>query len=203
MCGYLPYNLNDLSGLSVLLSPLLIHSLPSAFAISNRADSFSPAEIASRLSISKARLVITQDFLLRAGKQLPLYARLVQAKAPRAIVLPATRGGMVSEQLRQGDLTFSQLRDLAPMPDHDGAAASATSWWTPPSGLRPAGTLPHIAEASATTNILFSSGTTGEPKAIPWDHVSPLRCFANGWAHQDIRPGTAAVYHRAFVGDMK
>jgi hypothetical protein len=30
---------------------------------------------------------------------------------------------------------------------------------------------------------------SGEPKAIPWTHVTPLRCSTDAWAHQDIRYG--------------
>ena len=37
--------------------------------------------------------------------------------------------------------------------------------------------------------ILFSSGTTGEPKAIPWDHTTPIKCAADAHFHQDIHPG--------------
>lgn len=36
------------------------------------------------------------------------------------------------------------------------------------------------------TNILFSSGTTREPKAIPWTQVTPIKAAADGWLHQDI-----------------
>ena len=151
----------------------------------------------SRLTISNAKMVFTQDYVLRSGKPLPLYNRLVEAEAPMAVVLPASRHG-VNQQLRPGDLSLLQLKSLAPIPDLTlGSSAmdagSGSSWWSPPAASPAAGAtgsaLPHIAEASAPTNILFSSGTTGEPKAIVWSHVTPLRCFADGWAHQDIKPG--------------
>jgi acetyl-CoA synthetase len=35
--------------------------------------------------------------------------------------------------------------------------------------------------------VLFSSGTTGDPKAIPWTQVTPIKAAADGWAHHDIR----------------
>ncbi|KAF9625792.1 hypothetical protein IFM89_027124 [Coptis chinensis] len=44
------------------------------------------------------------------------------------------------------------------------------------------------------TNILFSSGTTGEPKAIPWTHATPLRAAADAWCHMDIRKGDVVAW---------
>jgi acyl-coenzyme A synthetase/AMP-(fatty) acid ligase len=49
--------------------------------------------------------------------------------------------------------------------------------------------LPCIMDSSSDSNILFSSGTTGEPKAICWSHITPLRAWVDGWAHQDIQIG--------------
>uniref|UniRef100_A0A0D9XDA0 4-coumarate--CoA ligase n=1 Tax=Leersia perrieri TaxID=77586 RepID=A0A0D9XDA0_9ORYZ len=48
--------------------------------------------------------------------------------------------------------------------------------------------------AYAFTNILFSSGTTGEPKAIPWTHLTPLKSAADGWCHMDIRRGDVVAW---------
>lgn len=160
----------------------------------------------SRLGISNAKMVFTQDFVLRGGKALPLYARLVEANAPQTIVLPASsrcnNAGIQNIQpLRAGDMSFSQLKHLSPVPNNtievfSSRKAGSSSWWNPcpatevsPQVLD----MPHVAEASATTNILFSSGTTGEPKAIVWSHITPLRCFADGWAHQDIKPGLSVI----------
>nr|ACF81770.1 unknown [Zea mays] len=47
---------------------------------------------------------------------------------------------------------------------------------------------PVYQSVDALTNILFSSGTTGEPKAIPWTQLSPIRCASDTWAHLDVRP---------------
>ncbi|MEO8269843.1 MAG: AMP-binding protein, partial [Aureliella sp.] len=38
------------------------------------------------------------------------------------------------------------------------------------------------------TTILFSSGTTGQPKAIPWDHTTPIKCASDAYFHQDVHP---------------
>lgn len=50
-------------------------------------------------------------------------------------------------------------------------------------------------EARATVAALGLA--QGEPKAIPWTHVTPLRCAADGWAHQDIQPGQVSHDHQA------
>ncbi|KAI3985576.1 hypothetical protein MKX01_033859 [Papaver californicum] len=46
----------------------------------------------------------------------------------------------------------------------------------------------------AFTNILFSSGTTGEPKAIPWTHATPLKAAADAWCHMDVRKGDVVAW---------
>lgn len=48
---------------------------------------------------------------------------------------------------------------------------------------------PVYQPVDSLTNILFSSGTTGDPKAIGWTHLSPIRCSQDGWAHVDIQEG--------------
>lgn len=46
-----------------------------------------------------------------------------------------------------------------------------------------------ICPSAAHTNILFSSGTTGEPKAIPWTHLTPIKCAVDAHLLHDVRPG--------------
>jgi acetyl-CoA synthetase len=41
---------------------------------------------------------------------------------------------------------------------------------------------------------LFSSGTTGDPKAIPWSHLTPIKCAMDGHFHHDIRPGSVVAW---------
>ncbi|MEO1935066.1 MAG: hypothetical protein ABGX04_09815, partial [Myxococcales bacterium] len=41
------------------------------------------------LRVGAAKAIFTQDVLIRAGKRLPLYEKVVAARAPRAIVLAA------------------------------------------------------------------------------------------------------------------
>ncbi len=44
----------------------------------------------------------------------------------------------------------------------------------------------HVASPDEITNVLFSSGTTGTPKAIPWTHVTPLKCGMDAHFHHDV-----------------
>lgn len=136
-------------------------------AVVSIADSFSPPEIAMRLRIAKAKLVITQDVFRRAGKELPLYAKVADAGAERCVVAPA--GDWIGVELRDGDLTFDQF---AREPNRIYVAA----------------------DPAETINVLFSSGTTGDPKAIPWDHTTPIKCAVDGQLHLDIRPGDVVCW---------
>jgi acetyl-CoA synthetase len=129
------------------------------------ADSFSSAEITRRLYLSNAKAIFTQDYILRGGKQLPLYNKVVNANAPVAIVLGS------SVELRPGDLTWQEF-----LSSNEQFDACPT-------------------HAGAYTNILFSSGTTGEPKVIPWTQTTPIKCAADGHLHQDIQPGDVVVWH--------
>ncbi len=132
------------------------------------ADSFAPDEIQMRLRIADAKGIFTQDYIRRAGKQLPLYARVIDAKAPKAIVL--SRENELLIELRNGDLTWEGF-----LGDSDQFDA--------------VGCDPHDH-----TNILFSSGTTGEPKAIPWTQTTPIKCAVDAYLHHDIQRGDVLAW---------
>ena len=128
-------------------------------AVVSIADSFAPAEIATRLRISDAELMITQDQVRWGGKTLPLYEKALAAAAPRCIVF----GNGVA--LRDGDISAALF---------EAASDEFVSVERNPGD---------------PINILFSSGTTGDPKAIPWDHTTPIKCAADAHFHHDIHPG--------------
>ncbi|KAM3275137.1 hypothetical protein ACQJBY_043858 [Aegilops geniculata] len=138
------------------------------------ADSFAAPAISTRLKISEAKAIFTQDCILRDDKELPLYSRVVEAKAPMAIVIPA-RGSTPIKGLRTDDLSWEDFLGRA-----DRTKA----------GIYTAVEQP----AYQFSNILFSSGTTGEPKAIPWTHLTPLKAAADGWCHMDIRKGDVVAW---------
>lgn len=138
------------------------------------ADSFAPSEISSRLKISKAKAIFTQDLIIRGGRKLPLYSRVIEAQSPIAIVIP-TKGSGFSIKLRENDMSWQNFLERANSFDgHEFVAFEQ--------------------ETEAYTNILFSSGTTGEPKAIPWTVVTPFKAAADGWCHMDIHRGDVIAW---------
>ena len=142
----------------------VIHAGMAAVSI---ADSFAPEQIATRLRISEAKLVITQDVIARKDKHLPLYAKVIDAGAARCVVVPSGRQLVVT--LREADLS---LEDFLGSNDAN----------------------PYFADPAETINILFSSGTTGDPKAIPWSHTTPIKCAVDGHLHLDVRPGDVVCW---------
>ena len=53
---------------------------------------------------------------------------------------------------------------------------------------------PFVGNADHIVNVLFSSGTTGDPKAIPWDQTTPIKCATDGKYHHDIKVGDVVVW---------
>jgi acetyl-CoA synthetase len=141
------------------------------------ADSFASNEIQTRLEIANAKGVFTQDLIIRGGKRLPLYEKVVQAQAQKIIVLPAE--DQITLPLRQEDLSFDAFL---------GLIASNVD------AQEIAHFVPDFVPIQTTMNILFSSGTTGTPKAIPWTHLTPIKAAADGWAHQDIQPNQVVAW---------
>jgi acetyl-CoA synthetase len=48
------------------------------------------------------------------------------------------------------------------------------------------------------TNILFSSGTTKDPKGIPWTHTTPIKAIADAYLHLDVRPSDVLAWPTSF-----
>ena len=134
------------------------------------ADSFAPDEIATRLRIGNAKAIFTQDYINRASKRLPLYEKVIAATAPKAIVSSYKGRDRVAGIHREGDMTWDSF-----LSDTDAFTAVPC----PP---------------DVHTNILFSSGTTGEPKAIPWTHTTPIKCAADAYLHHDIHSGDVLAW---------
>ena len=103
--------------------------------------------------------------------------------------------------------------------DHWQSVAAAVSWTgirlcrslTILTDVRPLLWLPHslldVPEATSVTHTSPTLGTlcihpslhllhatAGEPKAIPWTHVTPIRCGIDAWAQQDVRRGDVVAW---------
>ena len=137
-------------------------------AVVSIADSFAAPEMRRRLEIANATGIITITSFNRGGRSITLYDTVCTAAAPRAIVIQG-RGGE-SPALREGDMWW-------------GDFLSDTTVFEPV-----------VTGPSGVTNILFSSGTTGDPKAIPWTHMTPIKAAMDGHFHHDIQAGDVVAW---------
>ena len=132
------------------------------------ADSFPAVEVRRRMAIAGARCIVTMDRYVRAGKSIPLYDTVVEAGASTVIVVPSGKSehglhaAVTIPRLRASDISWSDLLS------NEDTFESVTG------------------DPYRTTNVLFSSGTTGEPKAVPWNHLTPIKSAMDGYYHQDI-----------------
>jgi acetyl-CoA synthetase len=132
------------------------------------ADSFSSEEMATRLHLANAKGIFTQDYILRGDKKLPLYAKVTAANAPKAIIFPCDN--TVTDTLRDEDLSWHTFLSDVPLP------------------------LSYPCDPQSACNILFSSGTSGDPKAIPWNHSTPIKSASDAYLHQNIQPGDVLAW---------
>ena len=131
------------------------------------ADSFRPREIALRLRLSNARLVFTQDVIVRGQKRLPLYAKVVDAAAPPIIFSARCDDSAALRPIDRTWKDFLSSRDLV---------AAETG------------------QPNDPINILFSSGTTSEAKAIPWTQITPIKCAMDAHFHLNVKSGDVLVW---------
>ena len=186
-------------------------------AVVSVAESLTAGEIALRLAVTRPVAVLTAAAILRGGRALPLYPRVAAAADQAAAGGMAGVPSAATPYPRPRVLVLAQAPDASPSdceggPDQWTAAPAAAAVPAPPAvdgvplahpsdaswaalvaALPPgagAATPPFVAPADAATTVsgvLFSSGTTGTPKAIPWSHVTPLRCGVDAWASLDVR----------------
>lgn len=129
------------------------------------AESFSIEEIQKRLTISETKLVFTQDSLTRKTKTFSLYEKLCQATEHPIIILPENEEIHLSSPIRQQDMLWQDFLKT----DTFFSAEPCVS--------------------SDPISILFSSGTTGTPKAIPWTQITPLKCASDAYLHHNLQAG--------------
>ncbi|HEU4930394.1 MAG TPA: AMP-binding protein [Candidatus Krumholzibacteria bacterium] len=132
------------------------------------ADSFAPEEIRTRMQIAGATVAVTQDVVVRGDKTLSMYDKLVAAGTAACIVV--ARETRLAVSLRSNDREWHSFLSNSERFDAKTSAPADP------------------------TNILFSSGTTGEPKAIPWSHTTPIKCAMDAYYHHDIRQGDVVAW---------
>lgn len=132
------------------------------------AESFPAPELRRRLALGEAKWVMTQSAFVRAGRRHSLYRAVREADAPPAVVL--TPAGEPEPELRRGDRPWRTLLAARPRVETEPG---------PPDQV---------------LNVLFSSGTTGTPKAIPWTLTTPLKCAADARYHHDVRVGDTVCW---------
>jgi len=137
------------------------------------ADTAAPPELEKRVRIGGAKAVFTIDTYRRGGKDLGIYEKVVEAGGPPAVVLPSEREASVWLE-RSKDVAWEDF-----LGEREPLEVS----------VRPPGAL---------TNVLFSSGTTKDPKAIPWTHTTPIKCAADAYLHMDARPTDVLAWPTSF-----
>ncbi|OGT42146.1 MAG: hypothetical protein A3F42_06170 [Gammaproteobacteria bacterium RIFCSPHIGHO2_12_FULL_37_34] len=125
------------------------------------ADSFSSQEIAIRLISAKTKIVFTQDFLSWGGKELALYEKVRSAYEGKIVILPLHQS--LSLTLTPHDIKWIDF------------LVKNTAFTSIP------------CHPMAACHILFSSGTTAQPKAIPWNHTTAIKAASDAYFHNDIK----------------
>lgn len=126
------------------------------------ADSFSAEELHGRVAIVGAGAIVTVSSYRRGQRVIDLYGKVREAvvmfdEPPFAIVVDAD-----DVALADGDVGWNDF-------SKDGEAPPTAAF-----------------DPYHVTNVLFSSGTTGTPKAIPWTELTPIKAAMDAHFHQDV-----------------
>lgn len=137
------------------------------------ADSFSSEEMAMRLKLVAAKAIFTQDVTYWAGKKLELYEKikkinLINTSPIKIIVIPYKQSAPSS--LANEDVSWNDF------------LSNDTNFTSLP------------CAPSDGTNLLFSSGTTGTPKVIIWDHTTAIKVASDAFYHQNIKAGDVLAW---------
>lgn len=123
-------------------------------------DSYAAPEIASRLHIISVKHIFVQDTFFLHHKPIHLYEKIIDASAPAAVVV----ANKEPKELRKQDISWQLFLEE----DDQFTTLSCQS--------------------EDDIAILFSSGTSAEPKAIPWTHVTPIKCVSDAYLHYNFEP---------------
>ncbi|MCS6894886.1 MAG: AMP-binding protein [Bacteroidia bacterium] len=149
---------------------LYLGALYAGISVATIPDSLSGEEISARLRIAKPKLLFIQDGLHREGKFIPLYERLQAHPLPPTIVLPGKEA--IQTRLRNNASTWMQFIS-------DSQSLSQ----------------PYYGPSDKEIGVLFSSGTTAEPKAIPWTQLTAIKALADAYFYHDVHPTDTITWH--------
>eukprot|EP00546_Thalassionema_frauenfeldii_P002561 CAMPEP_0178938310 /NCGR_PEP_ID=MMETSP0786-20121207/26259_1 /TAXON_ID=186022 /ORGANISM="Thalassionema frauenfeldii, Strain CCMP 1798" /LENGTH=667 /DNA_ID=CAMNT_0020617013 /DNA_START=256 /DNA_END=2259 /DNA_ORIENTATION=+ len=166
------------------------------------ADSFSSAEIATRCQIGQATAIITQDVISRGeGTKVNLCKRVQTANEKlnmKMIVLPALLHSIPVDWSTLGCSDEKELFDKSVQL----CSSENFTWFQFLQHADSSGIFQSINKnPMEEANLLFSSGTTGTPKAIVWNHSTPIKCAIDGYYHFNLS-GKAVVAWPTNVGWM-
>ncbi len=142
-------------------------------AVVGIADASAAPDIEKRVRIGGAKAVFTIDAYVRDGKAHGIYEKVVEAHAPRTVVLPQEGRDRIHLS-RSGDVAWEDF-----LSDRDVYEPVARS----PSDL---------------TNVLFSSGTTKDPKAILWTQTTPIKAAMDARFHHDVQAGDVLAWPTSY-----
>ena len=135
------------------------------------ADSFSSAELKKRIDIINAKAVITTDYYWYANKKINVLTKVLEANPEKIILHTSDSTSAHSIRKNEADVLLSDLLKCT----------------TPVVNC-------YYHSSDDTISILFSSGTTKEPKALPWKATTPIKCAADGKLLQDIHEGDVVTW---------
>ena len=142
-------------------------------AVVGIADASAAMDIEKRVRIGGAKAVFTIDAYVRDGKSHAIYEKVAAARAPRAVVLPAQGRDAVHLE-RPADVTWGEF--LSDRETFDAVSRGSED----------------------VTNVLFSSGTTKDPKAILWTQTTPIKAAMDARFHHDVRPDDVLAWPTSF-----
>src|SRR5262249_5407510 len=116
----------------------------------------------------KAKAIFTQDFIPWGDKQIPLYEKVRKCPSIQIFVVPLK--SQISVALQENDMGWDKF-----LVDNDRFTAVSCA-------------------PMAACNILFSSGTTGVPKAIVWNHTTAIKAASDAYFHQNIKKGDVTAW---------
>jgi acetyl-CoA synthetase len=161
----------DVIGIDMVMTPesviVYLGAIKAGMEVVTVADSFSPNEIKVRFSIREPKIVFTQDYIYRGNKKLPLYDKVLEAGAEKVVVIAPSHSDI---RIRRQDLYWESF--LTKNTQFESVAMNPDD----------------------TITVLFSSGTTGNPKAIPWNQTTAIKSASDAYYHHDIQQGDVVAW---------